>query len=113
MSMTIAPDDVRQRADWMRPMDDPILEFIDQEGNVNPQTFGVHDVASSDYAGDRLPVLGQYGLVEKVSPGLYRLTETGRGYLDGEVDASELEPSPIVETWTEDDEDGGDDSGEE
>jgi len=45
----------------------------------------------SDHAGDRLSVLASHGLVERISRGLYRLTDAGHAYLDGRLDAAGLE----------------------
>ena len=83
---------VRQRADWMKPVDDQILELMRDEGNLTPRAVDDFGVAVSDYAGDRFSVLRRYGLVERISRGLYRLTDDGRAYLDEELDASKLEP---------------------
>lgn len=83
---------VRQRADWMKPVDDQILELMRDEGNLTPRAVDDFGVAVSDYAGDRFSVLRRYGLVERISRGLYRLTDDGRAYLDEELDAAELEP---------------------
>lgn len=83
---------VRQRADWMKPVDDQILELMRDEGNLTPRAVDDFGVAVSDYAGDRFSVLRRYGLVERISRGLYRLTDDGRDYLDEDLDAAELEP---------------------
>ena len=83
---------VRQRADWMKPVDDQILELMRDEGNLTPRAVDDFGVAVSDYAGDRFSVLRRYGLVERISRGLYRLTDDGRAYLDEELDAAELDP---------------------
>jgi DNA-binding PadR family transcriptional regulator len=41
----------------------------------------------------RLPALEENGLIEKVDEkrGYYKITERGRGYLSGDLDAGELE----------------------
>lgn len=84
--------DVRQRADWQNPVDDQILELMRDEGNLTPRAVEDFGVSVSDHAGDRLSILRRYGLVERISRGLYRLTDDGRAYLDEELDASTLEP---------------------
>lgn len=83
---------VRGRADWMKPVDDQILETIRDEGNLTAQALEEFDVTVADYAGKRCKELARYGLLEKISRGLYRLTPDGRAYLDEELDASKLEP---------------------
>jgi hypothetical protein len=83
----------RGRAEWMKPIDDPILETIRDEGNLTPQALDDFDVTVADYAGKRCKVLAEYGLLEQISRGLYRLTDDGRAYLDEELDASTLDPA--------------------
>ena len=84
---------VRQRADWMRPIDEHILETMRDEGNMTPQALDEFDVAAANYARDRLSEMARYGLVERLSRGLYRLTDAGESFLDEELDASELDVS--------------------
>ncbi|WP_089650138.1 type IV toxin-antitoxin system AbiEi family antitoxin domain-containing protein [Halobacterium hubeiense] len=76
----------------MRPKDERILEVMRDEGNMTPQALDDFDVAAANYARDRLSLMADYGLVEKLSRGLYRLTDEGRAFLDEDLDASELEP---------------------
>lgn len=74
----------------MRPKDEHIMEVMKDEGNMTPQALDEFDVAAANYARDRLTVLTRYGLVEKLSRGLYRLTDDGRAFLDEELDAATL-----------------------
>lgn len=85
---------VRQRAEWMRPSDDPILEHLREYGNLTPTAFENLGVCTSGHATNRLGVLRRAGLVERVADtqGLYGLTEEGEVYLDGEFDASGVSP---------------------
>ena len=95
MAATLAFQDVRrQRAEWMRPIDDEILETIFDEGNLTPQAVENLGVCSRSHASVRLSKLRRYGLVERVAgtEGLYRLTGEGRSFLEGELDASTLTP---------------------
>ena len=82
----------RGRADWMKPVDDEILENLRDERNLTPMALQDLDVAVANYAGDRCRELAKYGLVENWSRGLYRLTNHGQAYLDEELDAATLEP---------------------
>lgn len=91
MSTSDAPV-VRQRADWMRPVDERILELMRDEGNLTPRAVDDFGVTSHGHANDRFSTLAEYGLVEKISRGLYRLTDDGIAFLDEELDASDLEP---------------------
>jgi len=91
MSTTATHTDMRHRAEWMNPVDDEILEVLRDEGNLTPGAVEDFGVTVSDHAGDRLSVLARYGLVERISRGLYRLTDAGAAYLDGRLDAAALE----------------------
>jgi len=85
-------EDVRQRADWMVPVDERILEAIEEEGNLSPLALEKpFDVTSKSHASDRLSLLARYGLVERVARGLYRITDEGEAFLAGDLDASTLE----------------------
>lgn len=97
MGGTRRHDDVRQDADWMVPADDKILEAMRDEGNLTPRAVEDVGATSRDYAAERLPILARYGLVERFSRGLYRITDAGHAYLDESLDASELEPSESTE----------------
>ncbi|EMA31702.1 hypothetical protein [Halobiforma nitratireducens] len=97
--------EMRQHAEWMRsPTDDRILELIQDEGNMTPRALSRDgDVSrfdvSKEYAGDRCRELANYGLLERLDRGLYRLTDEGEAYLEGDLDANELEPvdDPLVD----------------
>lgn len=82
----------RHRGDWMVHADDTILETIAEEGNLTPGTIEQMGIYSRSHASDRMSTLAEAGLLEKIGPGLYRLTEEGRAYLDGEFDASTVSP---------------------
>jgi len=93
MSLTANTDHtMRQPADWMVPSDDRILELLRAEGNLTPQAVEDFGGPVAGHASDRLPLLAKYGLVTKISRGLYRITNKGESYLDEEFDASELKP---------------------
>ncbi|OIB58038.1 PhiH1 repressor [Natrialba sp. SSL1] len=92
MSLTVnTVRKMRQPADWMVPSDDRILELLREEGNLTPQAVEDFGGPVAGHASDRLPVLAQYGLVTKISRGLYRITDSGEAYLDEDLDANELE----------------------
>lgn len=85
---------VRERAEWMRPIDEHILETLRDEGNMTPYALEHEfDVTVANYASNRLSKLADYGLVERLGRGLYRLTDDGRAFLDEELDAGALDPS--------------------
>lgn len=84
---------VRDRAEWMRPIDERILETMRDEGNLTPRAVDDFGVTSKSHASDRLRALSKANLVERISRGLYRLTDDGHAFLDEELDAGTL-PDP-------------------
>ncbi|MDJ1434725.1 ArsR family transcriptional regulator [Halostagnicola sp. A-GB9-2] len=76
----------------MRPVDERIMETMRDEGNLTPQAVDNFGVCSRSHASVRLSKLNNYGLVDRIAQGLYRLNENGRAFLDEELDAKELEP---------------------
>jgi len=96
MSSTVEARGVpRGRADWMRPVDEAILEHLRSEGNLTPDALEKLDVAVANYASNRLTKLRRYGLVKPAVPGvrgLYRITDSGEAFLDEELDAADLDP---------------------
>jgi len=89
-------DNMRKDADWMVPSDDRILELLREKGNLTPQAVEDFGGPTAGHAQDRLPALTRYGLVNRISRGLYTISDAGRAYLDEDLDASTLEPS---EEW--------------
>lgn len=83
---------MRQRAEWMKPADDAILEYIRDAGEVPPAVVARNVDLHRQYAGDRCRELARYRLLERREGGYYRLTDIGGGYLDEELDAGTLEP---------------------
>ncbi|QLH79964.1 winged helix DNA-binding protein [Halosimplex rubrum] len=77
----------------MRPVDERILETMRDEGNMTPRALADFDVTSQSHGSDRLSTLARAGLVEKISRGLYRLTDEGEAFLNEDLDASTL-PDP-------------------
>ena len=78
----------------MRPVDERIMETMRDEGNMTPYALDeTFYVAAANYASNRLSKLADYGLVERLGRGLYRLTESGEAFLDEELDASQLATS--------------------
>lgn len=81
----------RKDAEWMVPVDDRILELIQEKGNLNPAAIEQFDVTSANHASRRCSKLAEYGLLDRMAPGLYALTDEGLAYLNRELDASELQ----------------------
>jgi predicted transcriptional regulator of viral defense system len=92
--MFIATDstgNMRQSAEWMVPSDDRILELVREHGNLTPTAIEDLGGPTAGTARNRCPKLAEYGLLERISRGLYNITEEGEAYLDEELDAGDLE----------------------
>lgn len=80
-------------AEWMHPADKPILELFDSDEEIfEPSQIEEEGLCRGNYAAFRCRELTKYGLLEKLMPGVYELTDAGERYLDDELDPSELEP---------------------
>lgn len=76
----------------MTQADDRILETLEESGLIlSPRILSVNTDYSRHYVSSRLAELHEAGLIEKVDEGLYGITDRGRAYLAGELDAEELE----------------------
>ncbi|PSP76166.1 MarR family transcriptional regulator [Halobacteriales archaeon QS_1_68_20] len=76
----------------MTKADDYILELLaDSDLVLSPAVVAYNIDYTRNYVTGRLSTLTEAGLVERPDSGMYRITETGRAYLAGELDASELE----------------------
>ncbi|OYR68498.1 transcriptional regulator [Halorubrum ezzemoulense] len=83
---------MRKPADWMQmPTDDRILEALEGGLRLTPAVIAENIEKSRTHVSRRLSDLTDYGLVEKPKRGYYEITELGRGYLTGNVDATDLE----------------------
>jgi len=83
---------MRQPGDWMQnPTDDRILEVLDSGLELGPAAIAHNIDRTRSWVSQRLSVLVEYGLVTESKPGYYGLTDDGRRYLAGELDASNLD----------------------
>lgn len=78
----------------MHPVDEHILEKMRVYGNMTAQALEDEGVCAAGTASNRLPILVDYGLAQRLSRGLYRISNEGEQFLDGELDASGLERDP-------------------
>lgn len=88
---------MRPVVDWMVKSDDAILEFLNNKGIALPPraiAFNLSGV-SEPTVNRRLPKLDAAGLVKRYDDpkGYTEITDKGRAYLAGELDASDLESS--------------------
>lgn len=86
---------MRYSADWMTIADERILEHLNEMETDTPKKMASSGRVrfSRQYIGERCRKLASYGLLKHLGNGVYRITESGKQYLKGEVDASELEDS--------------------
>lgn len=76
----------------MTQADDRILETLAASDLIlSPRVLAVNIDYSRHYLSTRLGKLRDAELVERVDDGLYRITDRGRSYLEGDLEAVELE----------------------
>lgn len=85
---------MRPTPEWAILADDRILEYLDENGAASPQIIkdAIRDRWGAEHIGNRLrDHLTPHELTERVGRGVYRITDRGRAYLAGDLDAEELE----------------------
>lgn len=81
-----------ERVRWMSPIDYEILLFFEEHDIfVSPKVLGANIDYDRQYTSKRCRKLMDEGILQKDESGLYTLTEKGRRFLAGDLDASELE----------------------
>jgi predicted transcriptional regulator len=92
MSGETAFDTMVQRVSWMSPIDYFILEFYeDHDIEASPKVVAENINYDRQYTGKRLKTLASEGLLVQKENGLYCLTDRGRGFIAGDLDAEDLE----------------------
>lgn len=82
---------MRQSADWMNITDERILEVLREDGQLTPSAIADRIDKHQKWVNKRCRMLQDYGLVQTIARGLYQITEEGEAYLEGDLDASELQ----------------------
>ncbi|WP_455447926.1 transcriptional regulator [Natrinema thermotolerans] len=83
---------MRQPGEWMQlPTDERILEILDSGLLLSPQVIAKNIDKSRVHVNRRLSVLVEYGLITRVERGYYEIAVPGVQYLEGELDADDLE----------------------
>ncbi|OYR69023.1 winged helix-turn-helix domain-containing protein [Halorubrum ezzemoulense] len=83
---------MRPRVDWMNQTDDRILELLDESDLIlTPAIIARNLDYTRNWISRRIGELEDAGLVDPVDTGYYRISERGRAYLAGEIDADDLE----------------------
>ncbi len=85
-------------ADWMTPVDRDILELLHNDGGLHELVLSPRIIAenidwSRQTVREHVMTLREHGLVEYYDEtgGIYQLSDRGRSYLEGELDADDLE----------------------
>lgn len=87
---------MRKPGSWMQnPTDERILEVLDTGLELGPTAIGRNIDRHRTGVSRRLSVLADYGLVSRVDDGYYEISALGRQYLEGELDANDLEPERV------------------
>jgi len=86
----------RPRVSWMTNADTHILEFLHNGGNAiyaTPAVIAYNIDFTRNYVSKRMAKLQDHGLVryDDKTAAMYAITDRGRAYLAGELDASDLE----------------------
>ncbi|APX00100.1 transcriptional regulator [Halobiforma lacisalsi AJ5] len=80
------------------PTDERILEALHSSGMVlSPAVISKNIDRSREEVTRRLSVLVEYGLVTRVERGYYEISKFGEQYLEGNLNASELDPDDDLE----------------
>ena len=83
---------MRPRIDWMTQADERILEFLKEKEIVaSPSVIAANIDYTGEYISRRCRELANEGLLQRVDASNYRLTDLGREFLEGDVDAEHLE----------------------
>lgn len=78
------PSVIRKPSDWMRPIDDPILEvFRSSDLVLTPAIIAFNIGYSREEVNRRLSKLESHGLIRKIERGKYQITPQGKRYLQG------------------------------
>jgi predicted transcriptional regulator len=84
-------DDMKEWHEWMKPIDDKILETLRDEPYRSTPAAVADAIGSSspDYVGERIRTLVDKGFARRVHHGTYRISEDGKKWLTGESDTSD------------------------
>jgi len=86
---------MRKSASWMTIWDDRILEIMRENGPTSPTPLERHEYIHIGKSGisKRLNRMSKHGLVQELGNGVYSITESGKMYLDGDINAEDLDES--------------------
>ncbi|WP_126662005.1 winged helix-turn-helix domain-containing protein [Haloterrigena salifodinae] len=83
---------MRPRVSWMNQTDSRILELLNESNLIlSPAVTAINLDYSRNWVSRRMSKLENADLIEKVDGSYYQITDRGRAYLEGEIEAEELE----------------------
>ena len=83
---------MRPRVEWMTQADERILEFLQEKEIVaSPAVIAANIDYTGKYVSNRCRMLADAGLIQRVDASNYQITDFGERFLDGDVEAEELE----------------------
>lgn len=83
---------MRPRVEWMNQTDDRILELLGESNLVlSPAVTAINLDYSRNWVSRRMSKLEDANLIESVDGSYYQITDKGRAYLTGDLDADDLE----------------------
>jgi Mn-dependent DtxR family transcriptional regulator len=83
---------MRASADWMSIWDDRVLELVSEKDGASVGDIASHPLirVSQPHVSRRCQILSEHGLLRPLGNGVYVITEDGKKYLSGELDAEDL-----------------------
>ena len=84
---------MRLSAEWTTLADERILEYLRENQSGTPTKMAKHNNIhfSRSYLHKRCTILSEYGLIKDYGNAVFVLSDTGREYLAGDLDANQLE----------------------
>lgn len=84
---------MRYSARWMTIADERILEHLAETETDTPKSMAESGRVrfSRQYIGERCRKLTEHGLLQHLGNGVYRITDQGEQYLEGDLDAADLD----------------------
>ena len=88
-------NEMHSRVDWLKPSDYTLVsEIADYGGWMKPATLSLNVPYTREHVARRCKELSEHGLLERhEDTPAYRITEQGRVYLAGDLNADDLEES--------------------
>lgn len=85
-------EEMVERVDWFAPVDYEILQFYEQHDiQATAKVIAANIEYDRQYVNKRCNRLTDAGLLLKQEGGLFELSNSGRAFLAGELDAEDLE----------------------